>query len=217
MSYVRTPEQKAAISAKNKARWAEKRAAEAAKVADVPAPAVEIKAADVEMVGGRRKLPPPDPSAPPPNLFSGRVKKLEVHPLPGGDPNDPIPGHRLYWFHDIENGLEIARAEATGYRLVERTEIGLNDAQVSPGNNDLGVHVRRWVDSGGVNGTPVFAYLMKKPNWLAELHDAELEKVHQMQEAQLAAGNMKNEVPGNVRHTPSVGISSKTSSLYRPT
>jgi hypothetical protein len=51
---------------------------------------------------------------------------------------------------------------------------------------------------------------MKKPNWLAELHDAELEKVHQMQEAQLAAGNMKNEVPGNVRHTPSVGISSKT-------
>jgi hypothetical protein len=46
-----------------------------------------------------------------------------------------------------------ARAEATGYRLVERTEIGLNDAQVSPGNNDLGVHVRRWVDSGGVNGT----------------------------------------------------------------
>ncbi len=134
----------------------------------------------------------------------------------GGDPRDPIPGYRLYWFHDVDGGLEIARAEASGYRFVERDEIGLNDAQVSPGNNDLGTHVRRWVDSGGPNGLPIFAFLMKKPNWLAELHDAELEKVHQQQEAQLNAGNMKNEIPGNVRHTPSVGISSKTSSLYRP-
>lgn len=209
-----TQEMKDQRSAQQKLLWAQKRAdKEAAKA--VPAPKVEAKAAEVEMVGGRRKLPPPDPAAPPPNLFSGRVKKLEVHPLPGGDPNDPIPGYRLYWFHDV--GTEVAMAEATGYRLVERNEVGLNDAQVSPGNNDLGVHVRRVVsDAGGANGSPIYAFLMKKPNWLADLHDAELEKVHQMQEAQLNAGNMKNEVPANVRHTPSMGISTKDTSLYRP-
>jgi hypothetical protein len=163
----------------------------------------------------RPKLGDPDPKAPPPNLFSGRVKRLEVHPLPGGDPNDPIPGYRLYWFHDVEN--EIAKAEASGYRFVEREEIGLNEAHVSPGNNDLGVHVRRWVNSvGGPNGGPVYAFLMKKPNWLAELHDAELEKVHQMQEAQLRAGNMNNQIPMQVRHAPSGASIASDTSLYKP-
>lgn len=161
----------------------------------------------------------PDPAAPPPNLFSGRVKRLEVHPNPKRHPgatyNDPIPGYRLYWFHDVEN--QVAMAQASGYRFVEKDEIGLNDAHVAPGNNDLGTHVRRWVNSvGGPNGGAIYAFLMKKPNWLAELHDAEMEKVHQRQEAQLKAGAMNNQIPQQVRHVPHAASIQSDTSLYKP-
>jgi hypothetical protein len=147
------------------------------------------------------------------------VKRLEVHPnkkrYPDATPEEPIPGHRLYWHHDV--GIEIEKALSTGYRFVEADEIGLNDSPTSPGNNDLGTYVRRVVsDTGGPNGTAIFAFLMKKPLWLAEQHDAELEKVHQQQDAAIRAGTMNNQLPENVRRTPNVASIHQDTSLYKP-
>src|SRR5262245_35730249 len=79
----------------------------------------------------------PSPEAPPPNMFSGTTKKLEVFGKPGTEKHDPIPGFQLYWFDDIEGGLVIQQAKASGWVFVEKHEIALNDANTGPGNNDL--------------------------------------------------------------------------------
>jgi hypothetical protein len=127
----------------------------------------------------------------PRNLFSGTTKKLEVFGRPGSDPKDPVPGFQLYWFDDIEGGLIIQQAKASGWVMVEKEEVALNDANTSPGNNDLGGHVRRWV-SQGPDGSAIYSYLMKKPNWLHDLHtngpDSLEQRVHLQIEAQLRAG-----------------------------
>lgn len=154
------------------------------------------------------------PVAPPRNLFSGTTKKLEVFGKPGTDPMEPIPGHQLYWFDDVEGGLQISAALASGWRYVEKEEIALNDAPTSPGNSDIGNHVRRWVGQGG-DDHPVYAYLMKKPNWLHELHmtgpESIEERVHKKQEEQLAMGTLNvnpNDRPYTARN-PYPGTSSK--------
>ena len=210
-----TPEQKAAASAKMKARKAALEAAggvwptpktvaagTATKPAEIiqaaPAPQAAPRESDEQqamqhlaaLAQQSISLPKePDPSAPPPNLFNGFVKKLDVFGKPGTDPHDPIPGYQLYWFND--EGFTISQAKASGWMHVQKEEVALNDAHDGPGNNDLGGNVRRMV-SRPENPIVTHAYLMKKPNWLHELHltgpDSIEQKVHQKTEAQLRAG-----------------------------
>jgi hypothetical protein len=242
-----TAEEKAAAAEKGKAAW-QRRVEQSLAAPKVewktdPNTGMSTKvAAPAPVETARVKIEPPAPQArgktvtlpdgrvfnndpvsrtatPPPNLFTGRVKRLEVHPnksrYPDATPEEPIPGHRLYWHHDV--GIEIEKALSTGYRFVEADEIGLNDAPTSPGNNDLGTYVRRVVsDTGGPNGTAIFAFLMKKELWLAEQHDRDLERVHERQEAAIRSGTMNNQIPANVRHSPRDLEIKQDSSLYKP-
>lgn len=135
----------------------------------------------------------PEPTAPPPNLFSGTTKKLEVFGKPGTDPNEPVPGHVLYWFDDVQDGLMISQAKASGYTFVTKDEVALNDAPTSPGNTDLGDKVRRWVGTGS-DHAPVFSYLMKKTKELHELHmtgpESLEQRIHRPQEEALSLGTI---------------------------
>src|SRR5438105_4038041 len=134
--------------------WAAAKAAREARKAQAALANVELQSA---VAPAKAAAPAFTPQAPPPNLFSGTTKKLEVFGKPGTNPNEPVEGHQLYWFDDIEGGLIIQQAKASGWEMVRKDEIALNDANTSPGNNDLGGDVRRWV-SQGPNGAPVYAY-----------------------------------------------------------
>ena len=152
--------------------------------------------------------------APPPNLFSGKVQNLQVHPKEGGDPNDPIPGFRLFWFPDDRDGIEISRAMASGWVFVQKDEVGINDAPVGPGNTAPNDHVRRWLKYATAQGTPVYGYLMKKPEELCRLHDEERENYHRKQEeAILSGGGAYNTVDRKAQRQASVGISIGTEIL----
>jgi hypothetical protein len=161
----------------------------AAVEASSPSPVTEVPAAEM-------------PKAPPPNLFNGQVQKLAVFGKPGTDPNKPIPGYELYWFDDIQDGMIIHQAKASGWEFVEKYEIALNDAPVSPGNTALDSHVRRWVTSNA--GQPVYSYLMKKPDDLYKLHmegpDSMEQKVLMPLEERLRAGTL-NDTPDQRRYT----------------
>ena len=133
-----------------------------------------------------------DPTKPPVNLFSGTVMNLEVHPnygkYPGATKEKPIPGHELFWFPDENDAIEISRAIDSGCRLVEKDEVGLNVAPVGPGNTANDNHVRRWSKGATPQGVPIYLYLMKKPQWLYDLHQQEREEVHRKMEETIARG-----------------------------
>lgn len=152
---------------------------------------------------GHSSAPEEIPQAPPRNLFSGTTKKLEVFGKPGTDPNDPLPGFQLFWFDDIKDGLVLSQAKISGWEYVQKEELAINDENTSPGNTALDNHVRRWV-SQGPSGAPVHAYLMKKPNWLYDLHmygpDSLEVRVHQQIDQQLARGDF-NANPNDRRYT----------------
>jgi hypothetical protein len=132
---------------------------------------------------------PPDEVEIPPNLFSGETKELEVFGK-NGSATDPLPGFRLYWFNDTQgSGVRISQAKRSGYEFVTNDEVLLNDSKVS-GSDDLGTNVRKIVGQAG--DKPLYAYLMKKPLWLHEKHQAEHEKVHQRQEQALRQGRVSD-------------------------
>jgi hypothetical protein len=163
--------------------------------------------ASYEVPADEKPMPTPaNPKAPPKNLFSGFVQKLQVFGK-SGDPNDPIPGYKPRWFNDVEGGLRIQTALASGWEFVNKEEVALNDAPATPGNNDLGSHVRRWVGEHQ-DGSAIYAYLLKKPNWLVELHETgpESREVlhHQRIEAELRRGTF-NQQPGEGRYVPTDG------------
>ena len=64
--------------------------------------------------------------------------------------------------------------------------VAVNDQSAISGNSDLGSQVR--VFGGSFNNAPIYHYLMKKPEWLCKIHDAEREKYHDQIEAQLRRG-----------------------------
>ena len=137
----------------------------------------------------------------PPNLFSGQMLKMGVYGKPGTDPNDPIPGFELCWIDDVNDGTVIGGCLASGWEFVKKDEIAsLNDAPVSPGNNALDDHVRRWVTTAPGGGA-VYSHLMKKPKWIADAHREEVEqKVHMVLENQLRSGTFKDS-PDQKRYT----------------
>jgi hypothetical protein len=145
--------------------------------------------------------PPPNVKIPP-NLFSGAQLRLAVYGK-DGDSNDPIPGYRTYWFNDIESGHRLNMAVRSGWEYVQKEEVNLNDHEAGPANTDLGNHVRRWVENGPA-GLPIYAYLMKKPNWLHDLHetgpDSREQRIHQKVENELRQGTL-NQQRGDGRYT----------------
>ena len=113
------------------------------------------------------------PKAPPPNLFSGKIRKLV---LIGKDGNmdDPVPGYRTHWFVDVANsGVRINQARASGWEFIGNDEVALMEG-LTASNNDLGSHVRQI--AGAENGVPYYQYAMKKPLWMEEAHKEEYEK-----------------------------------------
>lgn len=129
---------------------------------------------------------PVAPQAAPRNLFSGDVKKLEVFGRNGSN-TDPIPGYRLYWFLDRDNsGTRLHQAKMSGWEFVQRDEVSINDVSAIQGNTDLGSQVR--VFGGSFNQQPIYHYLMKKPQWLDQQHQAEREAYHDKIEGLLRKG-----------------------------
>jgi len=123
----------------------------------------------------------------PPNLFSGDQKHLEVMGK-NGSFTDPIPGYKLYWF-DAKNGIRIQMALRSGYTFVEKDEVLLNEGL--EGSDDLGTHVRKIGNIYGGetdDGLPQYMYLMKKPLWLVDKHNTEMERVNQKYEEMLRNG-----------------------------
>lgn len=168
--------------------------------------AARLQATPIEtgyVAKGQSEAPEPSPAAPPRNLFSGTTKKLEVFGKPGTSPLDPLPGFQLFWFDDIKDGLIISQAKASGWVFVEKDELAINDDNTSPGNNALDNHVRRWVGLGP-NNVAISSYLMKKPNWLYDLHmygpESTEVRVHQQIDAQLLSGSF-NANPNDRRYT----------------
>lgn len=131
-------------------------------------------------------LPTPDPSKPetiPPNLFSGFTRRLEVF----GD----HPGFYRCWFNDDKGGTTIGNALRSGWTMVKRKDVQLNDA-ATPRNNDLGSHVRQYVGTDE-SGQPMNAYLMEIPLWLWEHHNfgpGSREDYHKALESQIRGGTL---------------------------
>lgn len=182
-----SPEQRKAASERMKARHA---AARNAASTEQPAPVTPT----VTEIKGK-----------PRNLFSGTMKKFEVIGK-NGSSLDPIPGYVLHGFNDTEGGLRISRALASGWQFVDKDEVMLNDAWNTPLNNDLGSHVRMWVEQG-IDGNAVYCYIMKQPKELFEANQQEREDYHKQIEAALTMGNF-NMTSGERRYTavnPPVG------------
>ena len=126
-------------------------------------------------------LDPSKPETIPPNLFSGRTRRLEFF----GD----RPGFRRRYFND--EGSNVRDAVRTGWTFVKRTDVQLN-AAVTPRNNDLGSNIRQAVGVQA-NGNALYAYLMEKPEWLCKEHDfgpGSREEYHQQLEKQIKDGTL---------------------------
>jgi len=152
------------------------------------------------------------PIAPPRNLFSGEMLQLQIYGKDGND-KDPIPGFRTRWFNDEHgSGVRIKMALSSGWLLVKSDEIALNEG-LTPSNSDLGSHVRKIV--GTVGNEPLYAYLMKKPEALAQLHDDQHEQATNVRiEEALRSGQISQnpvDAQGPAR-TVKIDIGSK---LYR--
>lgn len=147
---------------------------------------VEQNVQDQVLAAAAANMPDPDPEKPetiPPNLFSGFVKRLEFF----GDRK----GFVRRWFNDDKGGTNIGMALQSGWRFVQRKDVQLN-AAVTPRNNDLGSYVRQYVDHD-VDGSPMNAYLMEKPEWLWNLHNTgpgSREDYHRSLEDQIVNGTL---------------------------
>ncbi len=129
---------------------------------------------------------PPQPSAPPRNLFSGDIKKLEVFGK-NGDNKDPIPGYRLHWFLDRDGtGSRMFMAKQSGWEFVLSDEVALNDN----GNLDMGTQVKVYGGANPNGGGAVYHWLMKKPGWLDAEHQKDMQKVPDRIEQELRRGTL---------------------------
>lgn len=83
--------------------------------------------------------------------FSANRKRLQI--------DEKFEGFATRWFNDQDDRL--ARAEAAGYRYVDRKEVrGVGEADITNGNTDLNSKVSRVVGRTQQN-TPIRAFLMK--------------------------------------------------------
>jgi hypothetical protein len=136
-------------------------------------------------------IPQPASRVSKPNLFNGKIQKL-VLVGKNGSTDDPIPGYRTHWFVDQANsGVRINQAKASGWEFINSDEVALNEG-LTPGNNDLGSHVRQI--AGTENGAPFYMYAMKKPLWLEQEHQAQYAQtaIEPIKEALLKGRMSKN-------------------------
>lgn len=209
-----------------KDQWAAKRAELAAAKQNIEQPAMTTAIPNAFGTNAPELPPEPpkvavkinsEPEAPrhiPRNLFDGTLRKLSVM---GRNQSfeDPIPGYRLYWFNDPGgSGVRIAQAELSGWSHVSHDEVIMADNLA--GGNDLGSQVSYIVNPNLT--PPTRAYLMKKPQWLDDVHQQERETIHQRIEGAMKQGTL-NAKPEDGRYTaqpgsalPEIKISSK---LYR--
>jgi len=215
-----TPEQRAANL--EKARAARKAKYEARQKTIEPAQAESPHPLQVQSMAPPPVEAPisapvvPDPNRPetiPPNLFSGRTRRLEDH--------NPRPGWVRWWCNDDNGGVTIGNAVKSGWTFVERTDAQLNDAVV-PRNVDLGSKVAQYVGQDEA-GQPMYAYLMEMPEWLYERHQTgpgSREEYHKQLEAQVRAGTLgikqgdrrytaANPYPGSPSGLPPITVDSK--------
>ena len=149
----------------------------------VPTPIAAPQPEAKQKIDVAPKAPPPALHVPP-NLFQGNVLKLQLIGK-NGTPTDPIPGYVTRWFND--DGNRIALAQASGWEFVDRNEVVLNE-NLTPLNTDLGSKVREVVGKQQ-DGTPMYAYAMKKRNEIHAAHMQEREvKVNQRIEDSLRKG-----------------------------
>lgn len=133
------------------------------------------------------------PTALPPDLFSGTFRKLAVYGL-NGSTTDPLPGFVLYWFNDDGGtGIRPRQAQMSGWEFVKKDEVALTEGIVD-GNVSLGSNVTYIVNPRAT--PPTRAYLMKKPLWLHEQHMADRERnTNQKIEQALALGKVTSASP----------------------
>ena len=201
-----------------RAEWSKMKAAKQARTdapesvgqfIDAPAPNVPHETSVAPRVNSEEPLGDFIPK----NLFNGQMQKLSVMGK-NGSTTDPIPGFHLCWVTDEGGtGIEINKARLTGYQFVEKDEVLLADHLA--GNNDLGTHVSYIVNPSKV--PPERGYLMKKPLYIHEAHQAEFAAYNQrIEDALRQGGNRKPEdrqytaQPGST--LPPIEISSN---LYR--
>ena len=186
-----------------------------------PAPEVGVVPEIPQVISAPKIAPQPepqypklDPQSPPPNLFSGNIARLTLIGR-DGSLTDPVPGFATRWFNDengdqTRTGPRIQMALRSGWVFIERDEVALNEGLV-PLNVDLGSHVREIVGKQQ-NGSPLFAYAMKKPQWLFDLHSKEREdNVNARIESSLRAGR-SDKLPADKQYARDISIDTK---LYR--
>lgn len=131
----------------------------------------------------------------PRNMLDGFTTKMEVV---FRDAETFFLNWHPHWFN--EDGPRLSQAQSSGYVFVDRDEVvgTLNEATDS--NNDPGSRVRKYVGSN-VRGQPMYAYLMKKPMYIHEAHQAEY-AARVMLIAEALGNGDANRQPGDGRYTP---------------
>ena len=154
--------------------------------------------------------------AAPPNLFSGDQKYLEVMGR-NGSITDPIPGYKLYWFTDADgSGVRIQMAKQSRYEHVLTSEVFCNDTGIG-GIDDVGGKVRKLanIHSGSAGEKPIYQWLMKKPKWIADKHDADMQAVLDRQHAALRSGVVPGQRAEDRQYAPVSAPIEINSKLYR--
>ncbi len=146
----------------------------------------------------------------PPNLFNAHTRKLVIYSK-DGDPNDPVPGFRTYWFNDDGNRIQLALN--SGWDFIDRSEVMMG-VELGPDNKDLGSKVR-YVVGTLRSGDPMYAYCMKQRNDIAAAHAAERQAVNERIYQSLRQGQSvpnPNIVPGGQTgwNAPPISIAAKT-------
>jgi hypothetical protein len=135
--------------------------------------------------------------------FNGSMKRLEVH--------GEIPGYKTQWSND--EGSRIATLIRYGFDFVKKGEIGLND-RVVDANQAVDDKVKRRVGSG--DGGPIYAYLLKCPNEIWDMIQAQMQSGPDNFDRALMAGLMASRDAAAMQYTPKGVNNLDASELMQP-
>lgn len=97
-----------------------------------------------------------------------------------------IPGFHLRWINDYPGRIQ--EAQKGGYSFVTEEETKLNDF-VTPGNSDLGTHVKRLVGKDDQGGA-LYAYLMKIDESIWKQDQEEIQKQNDRVDEAIRRGSL---------------------------
>lgn len=147
--------------------------------------------------------PNPDFLDDPRNQFTSQQPKLDVQF------NDPHFFEEWYPYWFVDRDLRLVKAQQSGYKFVERSEVVDNGYEITPRDSDSGERVRRHAGAG-TEGSVEYHYLMKKPLALHKRHEAEREQKHIAIDEALRAGTIGGNL-GDGRYTAERGHRGSTS------